>query len=109
MMRRLAAMAGMRVRLGRCAPVVASFVAFATSASFAAGVHVWRVGSYRGIPGQFQTIQAAVNAARPGDWILIAPGDYHENGSADPELPAGVLIRTSGIHVRGLDRNSVIV
>ena len=109
MMRRLAAMAGMRVLLGRCALVLASIVAFGSSASFAARVRVWRVGTYKGILGQFQTIQAAVNAARPGDWILIAPGDYHENGSADPEHPAGVLIRTSGVHVRGLDRNSVIV
>ena len=109
MMRRLAAMAGMRVLLGRCALVLASIVAFGSSASFAARVRVWRVGTYEGILGQFQTIQAAVNAARPGDWILIAPGDYHENGSADPEHPAGVLIRTSGVHVRGLDRNSVIV
>ena len=29
---------------------------------------------------QFSSIQAAVDAARPGDWILIAPGDYHERG-----------------------------
>ena len=82
---------------------------FAGSPSLAGSVHVWRVGTYRGIPGQFRTIQAAVDAARPGDWILVAPGDYHENGSSDSELPAGVLIRTPGIHLRGLDRNSVIV
>src|SRR5436305_10793392 len=75
----------------------------------ASGSHVLRVGRYKGISGQFQTIQAAVDAARPGDWILVAPGDYHENGSTDPELPAGVLIRTPGIHLRGLDRNGVIV
>src|SRR5436305_4138053 len=82
---------------------------FACRPSLAGSVHVWRVGTYRGIPGQFRTIQAAVDAARPGDWILVAPGDYHENGSSDPELPAGVLIPTPGIHLRGLDRNSVIV
>ena len=93
----------------RGALALASVVAFGSSPSLAASVHVWRVGTYRGIPGQFQTIQAAVNAARPGDWILVAPGDYHENGSTDPGLPAGVLIRTPGIHLRGLDRNLVIV
>ena len=58
----------------------------------ASGSHVLRVGSYHGISGQFQTIQAAVNAARPGDWILIGPGDYHEQGSSN----AGVLVTTPG-------------
>jgi hypothetical protein len=32
--------------------------------------------------GAYASIQAAVNAARAGDWILVAPGDYHEQGSA---------------------------
>src|SRR5205823_6873642 len=71
----------------------------------ASGSHVLRVGRYHGISGQFQTIQAAVNAARPGDWILIGPGDYHEQGSSND----GVLVTTPGIHVRGMDRNRVIV
>src|SRR3989475_7864539 len=106
-------MVGMRAPWRRGGFLVASLVVaaatFAGSPSLAGSVHVWRVGTYRGIPGQFRTIQAAVDAARPGDWILVAPGDYHENGSSDSELPAGVLIRTPGIHLRGLDRNSVIV
>ncbi|HMC52282.1 MAG TPA: hypothetical protein VKI64_05930, partial [Acidimicrobiales bacterium] len=106
-------MPGIPARWRRGGFLVASLVVaaatFAGSPSLAGSVHVWRVGTYRGIPGQFRTIQAAVDAARPGDWILVAPGDYHENGSSDPELPAGVLIRTPGIHLRGLDRNSVIV
>src|SRR5256886_10465208 len=89
--------------------LVAAAATFAGSPTLAGSMHVLRVGTYRGIPGQFRTIQAAVDAARPGDWILVAPGDYHENGSSDPELPAGGLIRTPGIHLRGLDRNSVIV
>jgi hypothetical protein len=55
--------------------------------------------------GQFQTIQAAVNAAQPGDWILIGPGDYHEQGAST----AGVLVRTPDLHLRGMDRNRVIV
>lgn len=45
------------------------------------------------------TIQAAVNAARPGDWILVAPGVY----------PESVTIRTPRLHLRGLDRNRVVV
>src|SRR5436190_2497076 len=71
----------------------------------AAGPHVLRVGSYHGMAGQFQTIQAAVNAAQPGDWILIGPGDYHEQGAST----AGVLVTTPHLHLRGMDRNRVIV
>src|SRR5438105_7399409 len=59
----------------------------------AAAPRVLRVGTYRGIPGQFTSIQAAVDHARPGDWILVGPGTYHEHGSRNPDLSAGVLIR----------------
>jgi hypothetical protein len=52
----------------------------------------------------FSTIQAAVSAARPGDWVLVWPGVYHEDGPI-----AGVYITTPGIHLRGLDRNQVVV
>lgn len=53
----------------------------------------------------YETIQSAVDAAHPGDWILIWPGVYHEKATAT----RGVSITTPGIHVRGLDRNAVIV
>ena len=49
--------------------------------------------------GPYRTIQSAVNAAHPGDWILIAPGDYKET----------VRIRKNDIHLRGLSRSGVIV
>jgi len=49
--------------------------------------------------GTYKTIQSAVNAAKPGDWILIAPGDYKET----------VRIRKDGLHLRGMDRNKVVV
>ena len=55
----------------------------------------------------YQTVQAAVDAARPGDWVLIWPGVYHEKSAQWPG--AGVWIQTRGIHLRGLDRNRVII
>src|SRR5262245_51864610 len=75
---------------------------------------VLRVGTWKGQPGPYTSIQDAVDAAQPGDWILIAPGDYHEQAdhrAAGPatEPGAGVMIRTPNIHLRGLDRNAVIV
>lgn len=54
---------------------------------------------------QYGTIQAAVDAARNGDWVLVWPGVYHEKATG----AAGVLITTPGVHLRGLDRNRVVV
>ncbi len=76
---------------------------------------VLRVGSYQGIPGQFSSIQAAVDAAQPGDWVLIGPGDYHETGNrVAPGLPdttpgSAVLVTTPNIWIRGMDRNTVVL
>ena len=76
------------------------------------------VGTYNGHGGKYQTIQAAVDAAKSGDWILVAPGDYHETADhAHPPTTAdtqdgyygGVLITTPGVHLRGMNRNTVIV
>ena len=55
----------------------------------------------------YQTVQAAVDAAHPGDWVLIWPGVYHEKSTQWPT--AGVWIQTPGIHLRGLDRNQVFI
>jgi plastocyanin len=51
------------------------------------------------VPQQYPTIQAAVNAAKPYDMVLIAPGIYHEM----------VTIRTPHLTMRGQDRNEVIL
>jgi hypothetical protein len=75
--------------------------------------HVLLVGTYNGKPGEFQTIQSAVDAAKPGDWILIAPGDYHEqyDHSVAPgdETVGAVQITTANVHIRGMDRNGVVI
>jgi hypothetical protein len=55
--------------------------------------------------GQYTSIQDAVNHAAAGDWILVAPGDYHEKA----DTTAGVHITTADIHLRGMDRNGVVV
>src|SRR5690348_10218923 len=47
----------------------------------------------------FASIQRAVNAARPGDWILIGRGVYF----------GPVTITKPGLHVRGMNRNGVII
>jgi hypothetical protein len=79
----------------------------------AANADVLRVGTYNGIPGQYSSIQDAVAAAQPGDFILVAPGDYKTTGSTAPsdssDTPAAVLMATPYVTLRGMDRNTVIV
>jgi len=76
---------------------------------------VLTVGTWQGHKGAYPSIQAAVDAASPGDWILIAPGDYRERGDylpghqAQGEPGAGVWISKPNIHLRGLSRTGVIV
>jgi len=77
---------------------------------------VLTVGTFNGHKGTYATIQAAVNAAKPGDWVLVGPGDYKE--SADLTTPptnvdhggyGGVLVTTPGIHIRGMNRSTTVV
>ncbi len=75
---------------------------------------VWTVGTWHGKPGRFSTIQAAVDAAAPGDWIVIAPGDYKERGDYTTHRPttspgAGVWIDKPNLHLIGMSRNGVVV
>ena len=44
----------------------------------AAAASVLTVGSFNGKPGKFTRVQAAIDKAQPGDWVLIGPGDYKE-------------------------------
>jgi hypothetical protein len=75
------------------------------------------VGTYHGHTGDYGSIQAAVDAAKSGDWILIAPGDYHEDDDAHVTSASqlstgehgGVLVHASDLHIRGMNRDTVIV
>jgi parallel beta-helix repeat protein len=91
------------VLIGLLAAVTLAYAASAASAK------VWRVGTYNGVGGQFTSIQAAVNAAKSGDWILVGPGDYKEQATPGAVEPAGVLITKANIHLRGMNRNTVVV
>jgi hypothetical protein len=78
-----------------------------------AGAQVLLVGSYDGVAGQYGSIQDAVDAAQPGDWVLVGPGDYKTSTSRAPagagDVPAAVLVTTPRIHIRGMGRNAVVV
>jgi hypothetical protein len=55
----------------------------------------------RDVPEEYPTIQAAVDAAQPGDLVRIGPGTYHEQVVVGPAKRDVVL--------RGTDRNRVVL
>jgi hypothetical protein len=56
-------------------------------------------GSVLKVPSQHSTIQKAVDAAEPGDLVLISPGTYNE----------AVTIETDDIVIRGLNRATTVL
>src|SRR5207302_3299068 len=101
----------MRSKL-RSAFATATVLVFVTATGFASTAHtpaVLRVGTYKGIAGQYSSVQAAVLAAQPGDWVLIGPGDYKEEGFKGMDEASGVLIEKANLHLRGMNRNAVII
>lgn len=62
------------------------------------------VGDYDGFNSNFNNIQAAINAASPGDYIIIAPGYYTEGTPSNQ-----IVINKPNLHLVGLNENSVII
>jgi hypothetical protein len=106
-----------RTRAAAALAVVVTGVAavLAASPASATGPRVLRVGTWHGIHGTYSSIQAAVDAASPGDWVLVGPGDWKERGDRTTHKPAkdepgdAVTVKVPGIHLRGMDRNKVVV
>jgi hypothetical protein len=84
---------------------VATVLAATAASAMGAEVNIVRQGQppAKVPPGThyFQTIQAAVNASAAGDYVLIEPGVYDE--------AVKVTSAQSGIWIRGMNRNTVIV
>jgi plastocyanin len=51
------------------------------------------------VPADYPTIQAAVNAAKPGSLVLVSPGVYKE----------AVTVTTDNLVIRGLDRTHTVL
>ncbi len=56
-------------------------------------------GVTRAVPEDYPTIQSAVDAADPGDLVLVEPGTYREQ----------VDVATEQLVIRGTDRNEVVL
>jgi hypothetical protein len=97
------------VRLVIAACACAAALTFAATAS----AKVLHVGTFHGKKGFYKTINAALSHANSGDWVLVGPGDYKEKATTVPVgangAGAAVLIEKPGVHVRGMNRNGVVL
>jgi hypothetical protein len=75
---------------------------------------VLRVGTWNGIAGNVASLEDAMAQLQPGGWVLIGPGDYHPamdyaQAQADSDTPAAILVTAANAHIRGMNRDTVII
>jgi Right handed beta helix region len=87
------------VRPRRLATALAAALALLSAGAATASARVLIVTGRHVAYPHYTSIQAAVNAAHPGDWILIDRGVY----------VGPVVIRTPRLHVRGMNRDGVVI
>ncbi len=96
---RISALAAAAVALAACAgPPPGDASPAATGDTTNLAPEEW-TGATRNVPDEYPTIQAAVDAAEPGDLVLVDRGTYRES----------VAVATPGLTIRGVDRNEVII
>jgi len=111
-MRAVRGLRGRRAKLALVLSICTGTALLGLTAS--AGARVFHVGTFEGKKG-VSSLQKAVEKASPGDWILVAPGDYKETGdhlsagASAGEAGSGVLVEKAGLHIRGMNRNGVII
>ncbi len=84
---------------GMSGVVVVGPVAFSPSPKGTLAVAEAPSGVTRRVPTEYPTIQTAVDAAAPGDLVLVDRGIYREE----------VTVTTPSLVIRGIDRNDVII
>lgn len=90
---------GTRDGKGMAGVVVVGDVAYSPGPRGAQKAVADATGAVRRVPREYPTIQAAVDAAAPGDLVLLDRGVYHEE----------VTVTTPSLTIRGVDRNETIV
>ena len=88
---------------------IAILLALCASPASSATLRVERDGS-----AAYTTIQPAIDAAAPGDTILIGPGHYTEHQTATLHLwswsiEVYALVRTDSLTIMGTDRDAVVI
>jgi hypothetical protein len=87
-------------KLRQTGALLIAAIAFAATTVPAAGSPKALVVTHAAVAyPHFTSIQAAVDAAASGDWIVIDRGTYTES----------VTITTPRVHLRGMDRNDVVL